>query len=67
MMIQIEKKPAKMTKYHDPWAKYHDWRNHPVFQRKNQMKNMFPGLGIASVAFAGYCIVEYLYNKHHVK
>ncbi|PQE13080.1 NADh-ubiquinone oxidoreductase b12 subunit family protein [Rutstroemia sp. NJR-2017a BBW] len=41
----------------DPWAK----------ARFNRFKNSFPGLGIATVAFAAYCGYEYLFlsDDHH--
>jgi NADH dehydrogenase (ubiquinone) 1 beta subcomplex subunit 3 len=43
------------------------WRYTGQFSRFNRFKNAFPGLGIASVAFAGYCAYEYLFIKdeHH--
>ncbi len=43
------------------------WRYTGIFSRWNRYKNAFPGLGIASVAFAGYCLYEHFFLKdeHH--
>ncbi|KKO98952.1 hypothetical protein THAR02_08942 [Trichoderma harzianum] len=43
------------------------WRYKGTFSRWNRFRSGFPGLGIASVAFAGYCAYEYLFLKdeHH--
>ncbi|KAI8940686.1 hypothetical protein NX059_001955, partial [Plenodomus lindquistii] len=53
----------------DPWARYEQWRYTGPFTRFNRFKGSFPGLGIATVAFAGYCIAEQLLWKddhaHH--
>ncbi|KAL5395600.1 hypothetical protein PMIN06_007229 [Paraphaeosphaeria minitans] len=51
----------------DPWARYEQWRYTGPFTRWNRFKGAFPGLGIATVAFAGYCVVEALFFKdeHH--
>ncbi|KAJ3397780.1 hypothetical protein HDV05_002859 [Chytridiales sp. JEL 0842] len=45
----------------DPWAKREAWRNHAFWSRSNRVKAMFPGLGIASVAFAGYLAYDHWY------
>lgn len=44
-----------------------DWRYTGLFSRWNRFKNSFPGLGIATVAFAAYCGYEYafLQDEHH--
>lgn len=42
----------------DPWAKLDDWRNHKIFTRST--RGMFPGLGLATVAFGIYLIAEQL-------
>lgn len=48
---------------------YHSekWRYNGLFSRWNRFKGGFPGLGIATVAFAAYCGYEYLFVKdeHH--
>ncbi|KAF2446397.1 hypothetical protein P171DRAFT_430557 [Karstenula rhodostoma CBS 690.94] len=51
----------------DPWARYEQWRYTGPFSRWNRFKGSFPGLGIATVAFAGYCVIEALFFKdeHH--
>lgn len=43
------------------------WRYTGQFSRWNRFKNAFPGLGIATVAFAGYCLYEHFFLKddHH--
>jgi NADH dehydrogenase (ubiquinone) 1 beta subcomplex subunit 3 len=43
------------------------WRYTGRFSRFNRFKNAFPGLGIATVAFAGYCLYEhfFLQDDHH--
>ncbi|KAG0025581.1 endodeoxyribonuclease [Podila clonocystis] len=52
----------------DPWAKHHAWRQHALFTRSARIRTMFPGLGIASVAFAVYLGYEYVTapkDAHH--
>ncbi|KAJ3374637.1 hypothetical protein GGF31_006534 [Allomyces arbusculus] len=54
--------------YHDPWARREAWRYHPIFSRSAQLRGAFPGLGIATAAFATYCVVEHFFFKkddHH--
>ena len=43
------------------------WRYSGPFTRWNRFKGSFPGLGIATVAFAAYCGYEYLFlnDEHH--
>jgi NADH dehydrogenase (ubiquinone) 1 beta subcomplex subunit 3 len=45
------------------------WRYTGPFTRFNRFKGSFPGLGIATVAFAGYLVAEQLFFKdehaHH--
>lgn len=43
------------------------WRYTGLFSRWNRFKGTFPGLGIATVAFAAYCGYEYMFLKdeHH--
>ena len=42
------------------------WRYTGPFTRWNRFKGAFPGLGIATVAFAGYLIYEAVFlNKPH--
>ncbi|KAL6160426.1 hypothetical protein ACJQWK_09292 [Exserohilum turcicum] len=52
----------------DPWARYEQWRYTGPFTRFNRFKGSFPGLGIATVAFAGYLVAEQLFFQdkgHH--
>lgn len=46
-----------------PHASSEEWRSTGYFTRWNRFKNGFPGLGIATVAFAAYCGYEYLFLK----
>merc|ERR1712000_758098 len=43
------------------------WRYEGPFTRWNRFKGGLPGLGTASVAFAGYCAYEYFFleDEHH--
>ncbi|KAG0052059.1 endodeoxyribonuclease [Gryganskiella cystojenkinii] len=52
--------PALKPSILDPWAKHHAWRNHALFTRSTRIGTMFPGLGIATVAFAAYLGYEYV-------
>ncbi|ORX97959.1 hypothetical protein BCR34DRAFT_593332 [Clohesyomyces aquaticus] len=51
----------------DPWARYEQWRYTGMFTRFQRFKGTFPGLGIATVAFAGYLVYEqmFLQEEHH--
>ncbi|KAF2736905.1 hypothetical protein EJ04DRAFT_510655 [Polyplosphaeria fusca] len=53
----------------DPWQRYEAWRYTGPFTRWNRFKSAFPGLGIATVAFAGYLVYEQMFLKdshaHH--
>ena len=42
------------------------WRYTGPFTRRNRFRALFPGFGIAAVAFTVYCGVEYaFFNKEH--
>ncbi len=44
------------------------WRYGGIFSRGNRFGRAFPGLGIASIAFALYCGIEYVFfpgEQHH--
>ena len=43
------------------------WRYTGPFSRMNRFRGLFPGFGVASVAFAGYCAYEHFFLKddHH--
>ncbi|KAM3417568.1 hypothetical protein BST61_g5804 [Cercospora zeina] len=45
----------------DPWARAEAWRYTGPFTRWNRFKGSFPGLGIATVAFAGYLVYEQMF------
>src|ERR1700759_2552776 len=52
----------------DPWVRNEAWRYMNQFSPTNRLiKGSFPGLGIATVAFAGYCVYEAMFMKeeHH--
>jgi NADH dehydrogenase (ubiquinone) 1 beta subcomplex subunit 3 len=49
--------------YRDPWAKREAWRKHPIFSNKAMFRNIFPGFGIAVVAFTAYVVAENVYYK----
>ena len=42
------------------------WRYSGPFTRWNRFKGSFPGLGIATVAFAVYCGYEYMFLQEDV-
>jgi NADH dehydrogenase (ubiquinone) 1 beta subcomplex subunit 3 len=42
----------------DPWAKREAWRHSPTFGQLRQISQMFPGLGLAIVAFGAYLAWE---------
>ncbi|KAI1395805.1 NADH-ubiquinone oxidoreductase B12 subunit family-domain-containing protein [Hypoxylon fuscum] len=52
---------------YDPWERAEAWRYTGQFSRWNRFKGAFPGLGIATVAFAAYLGYEQLFLKdeHH--
>ncbi|KAH8663363.1 NADH-ubiquinone oxidoreductase B12 subunit family-domain-containing protein [Tricladium varicosporioides] len=60
---------AAGTPANDPWARAEAWRYTGPFTRWNRFKMAFPGLGIATVAFAAYCGYEYMFLKddHHAE
>lgn len=43
------------------------WRYTGTFSRFNRFKGSLPGLGTATVAFAGYCLYEHFFmeDEHH--
>jgi len=53
--------------YRDPWAKREAWRKHPVFSNTAMFRNIFPGFGIAVVAFTAYVIADNMLAKTHKK
>ena len=60
--------PQPPSLYRNPWAKADAWRKHPVFQQRNMLSKMFPGFGVAVVAFTTYVVAEKLFfpeESHH--
>jgi NADH dehydrogenase (ubiquinone) 1 beta subcomplex subunit 3 len=47
----------------DPWAKREAWRHSPTFGTWRQISQMFPGLGLAIVAFGAYLAWESVSGK----
>ncbi|KAH9988431.1 hypothetical protein BJV74DRAFT_463205 [Russula compacta] len=47
---------SKFPSLFDPWAKRDAWRRHPVFSNRAMFANLFPGFGIAVVAFSAYVL-----------
>lgn len=53
------------TPRYDPWERAEAWRYKGQFSRFNRFKGAFPGLGTASVAFAIYCVYDYMTDDGH--
>jgi hypothetical protein len=62
-----EKPPAMLRTWLTCGQHSEKWRYTGLFSRWNRFKGGFPGLGIATVAFAAYCGYEYMFLKdeHH--
>ncbi|KAF9049759.1 NADH dehydrogenase 1 beta subcomplex subunit 3 [Panaeolus papilionaceus] len=62
---------SNLPLYRDPWAKAEAWRKNPVFSNRVMFRNVFPGFGIAVVAFTAYVIADNVYlsktksESHH--
>ncbi|KAF4563330.1 hypothetical protein EYR36_003772 [Pleurotus pulmonarius] len=54
---------ANLPLFRDPWAKREAWRKHPVFSNRAMFANLFPGFGIAVVAFTAYVVADNVYAK----
>ncbi|EGN99733.1 hypothetical protein SERLA73DRAFT_179900 [Serpula lacrymans var. lacrymans S7.3] len=54
---------SNLPLFRDPWAKREAWRKHPVFSNRAMFGSMFPGLGIAIVAFSAYVVADNFYGK----
>lgn len=52
---------SNLPLFRDPWVKAEAWRKNPVFTNRVMLRNMFPGFGIAVVAFAAYVVVDNMY------
>ncbi|GAA97410.1 uncharacterized protein L969DRAFT_49402 [Mixia osmundae IAM 14324] len=53
--------------YRDPWARRNAWRTHPVFSNRQMFKNLFPGFGIAVVAFAAFVGIDNLIHPSNME
>jgi len=63
---------SNLPLFRDPWAKRDAWRKHPVFSNRAMFSSLFPGFGIAVVAFTAYVVADKIYlnaqvedAKHH--
>ncbi|KAI0268007.1 NADH-ubiquinone oxidoreductase B12 subunit family-domain-containing protein [Russula aff. rugulosa BPL654] len=54
---------SKFPSLFDPWAKRDAWRRHPVFSNRAMFSSLFPGFGIAVVAFSAYVLAENILGK----
>jgi NADH dehydrogenase (ubiquinone) 1 beta subcomplex subunit 3 len=66
-MVQTQSQQIRRIA-NDPWAKREAWRKHEMFGKMRQISQMFPGLGIALVAFTGYVLWDNMTAKedeHH--
>ncbi|KZT42493.1 hypothetical protein SISSUDRAFT_1015933 [Sistotremastrum suecicum HHB10207 ss-3] len=60
--------PTEGPLYRDPWAKREAWRKTPqFFSNRAMFKNLFPGFGIALVAFTGYVIADNVYHRNEAQ
>jgi NADH dehydrogenase (ubiquinone) 1 beta subcomplex subunit 3 len=58
---------SNLPLFRDPWAKREAWRQSPLFSKTTVLGNMFPGFGIAVVAFTAYVIADNVYQKSSKK
>ena len=61
---------SNLPLFRDPWAKREAWRKSPVFSSRVMFRNLFPGFGIAVVAFTAYVAVDNIFlsaekDDHH--
>ncbi|KIL66232.1 hypothetical protein M378DRAFT_161097 [Amanita muscaria Koide BX008] len=56
---------SNLPLYRDPWAKRDAWRRHAVFSNRAMFRNIFPGFGIAVVAFTAYVIADNIFADSH--
>jgi len=63
---------SNLPLFRDPWAKRDAWRKHPIFSNRVMFSGLFPGFGIAVVAFTAYVVADKFYlnaqveeAKHH--
>ncbi len=51
----------------DPWARFEAWRYHPDSMPLQNMKRMFPGIGIGFGVFLVACVVEKFFFEEDEK
>ncbi|XP_006461125.1 hypothetical protein AGABI2DRAFT_192662 [Agaricus bisporus var. bisporus H97] len=57
---------SNLPLFRDPWAKRNAWRQSSVFQPRVMFRNIFPGFGIAVVAFSAYVLADNLiFSSEH--
>ncbi|KAF7514421.1 hypothetical protein GJ744_000191 [Endocarpon pusillum] len=63
----VEASTSRVWQSRDPWARAEQWRYTGPFTRYNRFRRAFPGLGIATVAFAAYLAYEaaFMKDEHH--
>ncbi|KAF8161125.1 NADH dehydrogenase 1 beta subcomplex subunit 3 [Crassisporium funariophilum] len=52
---------SNLPLFRDPLAKREAWRKNIVFSNRAMFRNLFPGFGIAVVAFTAYVVADNLY------
>ncbi|KAF8893785.1 NADH dehydrogenase 1 beta subcomplex subunit 3 [Infundibulicybe gibba] len=58
---------SNLPLFRDPWAKREAWRKHPVFTNRVMFRNLFPGFGIAVVAFTAYVVADNIFLSGKVE
>ncbi|PFH51513.1 hypothetical protein AMATHDRAFT_142326 [Amanita thiersii Skay4041] len=56
---------SNLPLFRDPWTRREAWRKHPVFSNRAMFSSLFPGFGIAVVAFTAYVIADNVYLSSH--
>ncbi|KAF9566734.1 hypothetical protein CPC08DRAFT_703703 [Agrocybe pediades] len=56
---------SNLPLFRDPWAKNEAWRKSPIFSNRVMFRNLFPGFGIAVVAFTAYVVADNVYLSAH--
>ncbi|KAF8906504.1 NADH dehydrogenase 1 beta subcomplex subunit 3 [Gymnopilus junonius] len=58
---------SNLPLFRDPWAKREAWRKSSIFTNRVMIRNLFPGFGIAVVAFTAYVVADNMFfssQKH---
>lgn len=58
-------RPNLRAPANDPWAKREAWRHSPTFGNLRQIGKMFPGFGLAVVAFGAYLAYDSMAGEEH--